>query len=136
MLRKAIFRLLRAGRAFVDGAFEDCLDDPARCDKGGRKVPDGIGNDGHRSNVSAYLHHAHRVNRVANTPYPGKQPGAASGVKSVPAGLCNPLSYGRLSIAYRLIFFIFFPSTIDVSIWRSEIAQYFRSKSSLLSINV
>jgi len=73
MLRKAIFRLFRAGRAFAERAFEDCLGDPVRCDKEGRKVPDGIGNDGHRSNVSAYLHHVHRVNRVAITPYPGKQ---------------------------------------------------------------
>jgi len=74
MLRKAIFGLFRAGRAFVERAFEDCLD--------------------------------------------------------------NPLSYGLLPIAYRLIFLMFFPSTIDVSIWRSEMSQYFRSKSSLLSINV
>ena len=48
----------------------------------------------------------------------------------------NPLSYGLFPIAYRLIFFIFFPSTIDVSIWRSGMSQYFRSKSSLLSINL
>lgn len=59
--------------------------DPVRCGKGWRTVPNEIKNDGYCLKISASLHGAHRVNHLANTPHPGKQPGAASGAKSVTA---------------------------------------------------